>query len=100
MVGLTVDDERMLCYSKDNISSGEKQKIGIARAMYSEENIFVMDEPYSTLDQKSLLQIEKHILDNPEKTVITISHFKNENSNLYNKVLTLENGKIYKMYGF
>lgn len=100
MVGLTVDDERMLCYSKDNISSGEKQKIGIARAMYSEENIFVMDEPYSTLDQKSLLQIEKHILDNPEQTVITISHFKNENSNLYNKVLTLENGKIYKMYGF
>ena len=93
-VNLKVEDEKIVSHLQENISGGEKQKIEIARAIYSGRSVFIFDEPYSSLDQKSLIEIEKKILCQENKTVITISHAVNENIKLYNKILTLKNGKL------
>ncbi|WP_255263188.1 ATP-binding cassette domain-containing protein [Anaerococcus prevotii] len=38
----------------DNLSSGEMQKISVARAMYKDNYILILDEPFSALDKKSV----------------------------------------------
>ena len=57
------------------ISSGQKQRIGLARAIYLEPEIFMFDESTNSLDKHT----EKEILDDifsslNEKTIIFISH--------------------------
>ena len=59
------------------ISGGEKQRIGIARALYHNPKILILDEPTSALDPKN----EKNILDffnylRGKITILFISHNK------------------------
>jgi len=57
------------------VSGGEKQKIALARALYNNPDIIVLDEPTSSLDNKSekeFLKILKNFRGN--KTIILISH--------------------------
>lgn len=87
---IALDDHKVVSNVHQNVSGGEKQKIELARALYSGRPVLILDEPYSALDQKSLLDIERDILMDPKKTVITISHTgKNENDALYNRHLVL-----------
>ena len=57
------------------VSGGEKQRIGLARAIYQDKPIIVFDEATSSLDN----QTEKNILNSiikikKEKTLIIIAH--------------------------
>jgi ATP-binding cassette subfamily C protein len=57
------------------ISGGERQRIGIARAMLSNPGMLVMDEPTSSLDvlnEKSLLKTLKD--EYGDKTLLIVSH--------------------------
>jgi ATP-binding cassette subfamily B protein len=59
-----------------NLSGGQKQKIGIARAIYKDPQILILDEATSALDAGS----EKKVMDtlrwfyNQKKTIIVIAH--------------------------
>ena len=61
-----------------NISIGQKQRIGIARALYNEPQILVLDEATSSLDTKNEKNIMKFIYQKQKKmTIIIVSHKKN-----------------------
>ena len=58
-----------------NLSIGEKQRLGLARALYKDPELIILDEPTSSLDKKN----EEEILNFLEKfkfgkTMIIISH--------------------------
>ena len=58
-----------------SVSGGQKQRISIARALYRNSHILVLDEATSNLD----LETEKKILDSllairGKKTIICVSH--------------------------
>ena len=77
-----------------NISGGQKQRLGIARAMYNKPQILVLDEATSSLDETT----EKNILENlklmvKELTVILIAH-KFSTIKYCDHVFHLEDGKI------
>jgi ABC-type multidrug transport system fused ATPase/permease subunit len=58
-----------------NISGGQKQKIGIARALYRQPEVLVYDEPTSAMDLDSEEQLTEAIFNQKkEKTLIIISH--------------------------
>jgi ABC-type bacteriocin/lantibiotic exporter with double-glycine peptidase domain len=76
------------------LSSGQKQRIAIARAYYSDREILVLDEATNALDEKN----EKKIFENIQKlknykTVIIISH-KTENLKICDKVYFVNEKKI------
>jgi len=77
-----------------NLSGGEKQRIGLARALFHNADFLILDEATTGLDKS----IERSVLDkiikfNPDLTLIIISH---EPKNLFicDKVYTMENGMI------
>jgi ATP-binding cassette subfamily B protein len=78
-----------------NISGGQAQRIGIARTLYKDCEIYIFDESTNAIDNKT----EKRILINlmkylKEKTVIFISH-KTNNINYFNKAYILKDKRLY-----
>ncbi|SHH67559.1 ATP-binding cassette, subfamily C [Clostridium collagenovorans DSM 3089] len=74
-----------------NLSSGEKQRIGLARAFLSNGEVLILDEPTSNLDTLNEGEILKAIKENCEdKTIILISHRKSTTA-VCEKVYKLEN---------
>jgi len=74
-----------------NFSGGEKQRIGIARAMYFNKEIFIFDEITSSLDSENAKNIKKEILKlNKIKTMIIITHDP-QFINFCDKVYKVEN---------
>jgi ABC-type multidrug transport system fused ATPase/permease subunit len=58
-----------------NISGGQKQKIGIARALYKNPDLVILDEANSAMDIDSEKNLNDIIRDNlSEKTLLIISH--------------------------
>lgn len=78
-----------------NISGGEKKRIGIARALYKNGNVLLVDEPFSSIDKKTQEQIEKMLLSLEDKTILNISHSYDENFiRQYDYVIHFGNGIV------
>ncbi len=79
-----------------NLSTGEKQRIILARSILRRSNIYIFDEALSGIDivreRKILKEIFEYLKD---KTIIVISHRFN-NKKCFNRILRMENGKIYE----
>ena len=76
------------------LSSGERQRIGLARAFLSSGDVLILDEPTSNLDTLNEGEILKSIKENCEdKTIILISHRKSTTS-ICDKTYKLSNQKI------
>jgi len=57
------------------LSGGEKQKVAIARALYTKRPYILMDEPYSSLDFETASNLENYLIkSNKIKGVIIITH--------------------------
>jgi ATP-binding cassette subfamily C protein len=79
---------------KDELSGGQLQRIGLARALYTAPKLLVMDEATSALDADSENEINKALDEMRGKvTVILIAHRLNTIQRS-DKVFLLEEGKI------
>ena len=81
-----------------NISGGQLQRIGIARALYKKASIIILDEATSALDsdtEKSIMEIINNI--SRDLTFIIISH-RNSTLQTCNKVIEIIDAKIGKIY--
>lgn len=79
-----------------NLSAGQKQRLGIARALYDDPDILILDEATSNLDEETEKDILQRLFDpkfKKNKTFILISH-KKENLLNCNKIFNLEKGKL------
>jgi len=68
--------DKMITENGKNISGGQRQRIAIARALYKEADLIILDEPFSELDEEAeclLLQNLKK-LSQTGKTIILITH--------------------------
>ena len=80
-----------------NLSGGEKQRIAIGRALLSQPDIILMDEPLVSLDQEKKENIIKYIKKIDMKLnipMIYVSHSITETFVLGKKISFIKNGKI------
>src|SRR5690625_3496793 len=79
------------------ISGGEKQRVALIRAIATEPELLLLDEPFSALDEQSKqlgyeqLRYIHQLWDIP---IILVSHQINEITKLSSKIIYIENGKV------
>jgi ABC-type multidrug transport system fused ATPase/permease subunit len=79
---------------KDNLSGGQMQRIGLARALYFRPSLLVMDEATSALDAESESEIQSALEEMRGRvTVVVIAHRLNTIQHA-DKVILLQNGKV------
>jgi glycine betaine/proline transport system ATP-binding protein len=93
LVGLSQWAERNV----SELSGGMQQRVGLARALATDADILLMDEPFSALDplirrklQDELLALQERV----KKTILFVSHDLDEALKLGDKVTILESGRI------
>ncbi len=79
------------------LSSGQKNRVSLAKALINEPEILLLDEPTASLDPDVGDYIRTYIEDFASKkgtTILLASHNMNEVERLCNEVMMMKNGKI------
>ncbi|MDE7274467.1 MAG: ABC transporter ATP-binding protein/permease, partial [Lachnospiraceae bacterium] len=77
-----------------DLSGGEQQKAAIARAVYKDAELMVLDEPTAALDPYAEYEIYKNFSEITEgKTLISISH-RLSSCRMCDRILVLGEGKV------
>lgn len=87
-------------YLPDSLSGGMQQRVGLARALATDAEILLMDEPFSALDplirremQDELLRLQKEL----HKTIIFISHDIHEALKIGDRIAVMKDGCIVQV---
>ena len=97
LIGLVGLEREMLDRYPEELSGGEQQRVGIARALASRPKLLLMDEPFGALDEITKRAMQNELLALQKKlgmTVVFITHDIREAMKLGDRVLVMEQGKI------
>jgi sulfonate transport system ATP-binding protein len=80
-----------------SLSGGQAQRVSLARALVSEPDLLLLDEPFSALD--ALTRIEMHALvtqlwERHQPAILLVTHDVDEAIALADRVLVLDQGRI------
>lgn len=94
MVGL--DESYLLKYPRE-LSGGEKQRIGVARALAGSPDMVLMDEPFGAVDeitrkilQDEIIRIQKKL----KKTILFVTHDIDEAFKIGDRIILFNEGVI------
>ncbi|MBO8158636.1 glycine betaine/L-proline ABC transporter ATP-binding protein [Thermosyntropha sp.] len=87
-------------YYPHNLSGGMQQRVGIARALATDPDLLLMDEPFSALDplirhemQEELLELQKKL----HKTIIFVTHDLDEAIKIGDKIALMKDARIVQI---
>ena len=89
-------DEYLNRYPSE-LSGGEQQIIGVARAFANDTDIVLMDEPFSALDPITRADLQNELLNlqsKLNKTIVFVTHDMDEALKLSNKICLMKDGEI------
>ena len=95
MVGL--DPDEFLYKYPSELSGGQQQRIGVIRAIATDADIILMDEPFSALDPITRTQLQEWLYELQQelkKTIIFVTHDMDEALKLADKICIMQGGKI------
>lgn len=84
----------------EDLSGGEKQRIGILRALAANPKVLLMDEPFSALDPISRGQLQDLVKDLHEDykiTTVFVTHDMREAIKLADRICLMKKGKIIQI---
>jgi osmoprotectant transport system ATP-binding protein len=79
------------------LSSGQRQRVGLARALAAEPKLLLMDEPFGALDPLTRAEMQdmlRELLSRLHKTVLLVTHDLDEALYLASHIVLLEGGKV------
>jgi ABC-type sugar transport system ATPase subunit len=92
--------EHLLDRSTHHLSGGERQKVALARALASDPELLVLDEPVSAVDESARSEICNDLLFIQKKfqiTTIHVCHSKDETQSVADRVGIMNNGVLQKV---
>lgn len=93
----TVHLNKELQDKSDTLSGGEKQRLALGRVMLLEPDVFLLDEPSSSLDEETeRIIIEKLVAHTKEmnKTLIMVTHSKKIAENYSDNIIQIHQGSV------
>ncbi len=87
-------------YYPHNLSGGMQQRVGLARALATEPDLLLMDEPFSGLDPLIRRQMQDELVDLQDtlhKTIIFVTHDLHEALKLGDRIAIMRNGEIIQV---
>ena len=81
----------------NQLSGGEQQRVGVARALVMDPDVILMDEPFSALDPITKTQLQDEIFNiqqNVKKTIIFVTHDMDEALKLGDKICIMHDGDV------
>ncbi|WP_444645095.1 betaine/proline/choline family ABC transporter ATP-binding protein [Caproiciproducens sp. R1] len=92
-----MDPEAYLYRYPSQLSGGQLQRIGVARAFASDPKIVLMDEPFSALDPITRAQLQSELVGlqtRLKKTVVFVTHDMDEAIKIADRICILDEGRI------
>lgn len=87
-------------YYPKNLSGGMQQRVGLARALATDPDVLLMDEPFSALDplirqdmQDELIELQKKL----QKTIIFVTHDLDEALKIGDRIALMKDGEIVQI---
>ncbi len=93
----SLDIEHLLDRKPAQLSGGEQQRVAIGRALLSEPELLIMDEPLSNLDQSrkaDILSLIERLRDQFGISILYITHALEEVLRLADHIILLEAGHV------
>ncbi|WP_288962074.1 ABC transporter ATP-binding protein [uncultured Peptoniphilus sp.] len=84
----------------EDLSGGEKQRIGILRAIAANPKVLLMDEPFSALDPISRTQLQDLVKDlhrDFKITTVFVTHDMREAIKLADRICLMRDGKVVQI---
>lgn len=98
MVGL--DPEAYAQRKPNQLSGGEQQRVGVIRALATDSDIILMDEPFSALDPISREKLQDDMLGlmkQLNKTTVFVTHDMQEALKLADRICIMKGGKVVQV---
>ncbi|MFD0772442.1 glycine betaine/L-proline ABC transporter ATP-binding protein [Streptomonospora algeriensis] len=80
----------------DEFSGGMKQRVGLARALTTDPDVLIMDEPFSALDPLTRRAMQEQLLELQQdlgKTIIFVTHDLNEAMRIGDRIMVMKDGR-------
>ncbi len=84
----------------DQISGGQQQRIGVARALATDPKYLLMDEPFGAVDALTRDRLQQELLDLKDrikKTIIFVTHDIFEALTLADRIAVMHEGRIEQL---
>lgn len=89
--------EDVIALSGSNLSQGQKQRLALARAVYFDKDLLLLDEMSASLDAKTAAAVERELLTRTSgKTVLHVTHRVFDPS-LYDGIYELKEAKFLQV---
>ena len=88
--------EAAMDWEVQRLSTGERQRLAIARALALDPRVWMFDEPTASLDRDAAMLVERLIADGRDKgaAVLIVTHDADQAERLGARSLHLENGRL------
>ncbi|MBE9375260.1 betaine/proline/choline family ABC transporter ATP-binding protein [Saccharopolyspora sp. HNM0983] len=84
----------------DELSGGMQQRVGLARALATDPDVLIMDEPFSALDPLNRRAMQEQLLDLQTrlgKTILFVTHDLNEAMRIGDRIMVMRSGSAVQL---